>query len=376
MFGKRMNVLTFRGIKIGIDFSWFFIAILLTWTLAAGYFPMHHPNLSPGVYWLMGILGMIGLFICVVLHELGHAIVAKHYKLPVEHITLFLFGGVAEIKKEPRSPKVEFLMAIAGPIVSIVLVFMMYLLMLAGERWGWSVIAVGVLSYLALINAVIVIFNLIPAFPLDGGRIFRAILWGWKKNFAWATKTAARFGMVFAFFLIFAGVFFFISGNFLAGFWLMILGWFLQKAASSAVVQFQIGKELRGVKVANFMTKDPIEVSPDITLRDFIDDYLYKSHHHLYPVTEKGKLLGSISLREVKAVAPEEWKKTTVKKVMVPVSEIKAISPDTSAVEALEIVQQMEMPTLLVLKEKRVVGILTAQDLFKVIALKLELGTN
>jgi len=377
MFGRRLNIVTIGGIKIGIDFSWVFIAILLTWTLAGGYFPFQFPHLSGETYWLMGALGMLGLFVCIVLHELGHAVVAKHYKLPVEQITLFLFGGVAEIKKEPKSPKVEFLMAIAGPIVSVVLAAGLYVLAQAGERLEWSVVAIGVISYLATINLIIVVFNMIPAFPLDGGRVFRALLWWWKKDFSWATKVAARLGSGFGFFLIFFGIFLlFITGNIVMGVWLMILGFFLQKAASSSLVQFQIGKELRGIKVSKFMTKDPISVPPDITIREFIDEYLYQSHHHLYPVTEKRTLIGYVSLREVKSLTPEEWVKTPVKKAMVPASSFRTISPDTSASQALALIQEANLPALFVVEDKRLIGILTAQDLFKLISLKLELESD
>ena len=304
----------------------------------------------------MGALGMLGLFVCVILHELGHALVAKHYKLPISHITLFIFGGVAEIKKEPKTPKVEFLMAIAGPIVSIILAAGLYVLTMIGHHGGWPVEVVAVTAYLALINIVIVIFNLIPAFPLDGGRVLRSILWWLKKDFGWATKVASRMGSAFAFILIFLGIFALIGGNFLSGIWFIILGLFLQRAASSSRTQYYVDRELRGEKVSKFMTKDPISVPPDITIKEFVDDYVYHTYHHFYPVTEKGQLLGYISLREVKSLLPEEWKKTLVKQVMVSSSKFKAVSPDTSALEALNLLNQTDMPVLLIVEGKRLKG--------------------
>ncbi len=373
MFGKRFNFLKFAGIKIGIDISWLFIALLLSWTLAAGFFPFKYPNLAHGTYWLMGIAGMLGLFACIVLHELGHAMVAKHYKLPISQITLFIFGGVAEIKKEPQSPKVEFLMAIAGPAVSFIIVFVMYYLTQLGDQLGWPVPVRGVTSYLALINALIVGFNLIPAFPLDGGRVFRAILWGLKGNLEWATKIAARFGWGFGLILVFFGIFSFITGNFMAGIWSAILGLFLQHAASSSQTQFYVSDLLQHKKVQKFMKKSPISVSPDITVKELVEKYVYHSHHHLYPVTEKENLVGYISLLEVKSLAPEDWEKTSVKKAMVPIAKFQTISPNASALEALELMQQIELPTLLVVEGKQLVGILTTQDLLKQISLKLEL---
>jgi Zn-dependent protease/CBS domain-containing protein len=373
MFGRRFNFLTVAGIKIGIDFSWFLIAILLAWSLAAGYFPHFYPNYSPGTYWLMGIGGMIGLFICIILHELGHAMVAKYYKLPISQITLFIFGGVAEIKKEPQTPKVEFLMAIAGPIVSIVLAGILYLLTILGRHASWPIPVVAVTGYLALINIILAIFNLIPAFPLDGGRIFRSILWWIKKDSAWATKVASRIGAGFGMVLIFLGIFSLITGNFIAGIWFIILGMFLQRAAVMSRSQHFIAQELRGEKVQKFMTKNPISCPPSISIQEFVNEYVYHSYHHLYPVTENENLIGYVSLKEVKLTPIENWKKVLVKEVMVSASEFKTVSPETSALEALDLINQTGMPILLVVKGKRLVGVLTAQDLFKLISIKLEL---
>jgi Zn-dependent protease/CBS domain-containing protein len=373
MFGRRFNFLTVSGIKIGIDFSWFLIAILLAWSLAAGYFPHYYPNLPLSTYWIMGIAGMLGLFACVILHELGHAMVAKHYKLPISQITLFIFGGVAEIKKEPKEPKVEFLMAIAGPIVSVILSGGLYLLTILGQHTFWPVPVIAVTAYLALINIVLAIFNLIPAFPLDGGRIFRSILWWIKKDSGWATRIASRMGSGFGMILIFLGIFSLITGNFISGVWFIILGLFLQRAAAMSRSQHYITHELRGEKVLKFMSKNPISVPPDIPIQEFVDQFVYQSYHHLYPVTENKTLIGYVSLREVKLIPPENWKKVLVKEVMVPVSEFKTMSPETSALEALDLINQTEMPILLIVKGKQLVGILTAQDLFKLISIKIEL---
>lgn len=373
MFGKRFNFLTIAGLKIGIDISWFFIAFLLAWSLAAGYFPFHYHNLSTGTYWLMGIIGMLGLFVCVVLHELGHAFVAKYFKLPISQITLFIFGGIAEIKKEPSSAKVEFLMTIAGPIVSVLLAIVMYLVTLLGTHLGWPVPVLGVTYYLAFINLILAIFNLVPAFPLDGGRILRAILWWWKNDLGWATRIATRLGSGFGLALIFFGILLLFMVNFLTGFWLIIIGWFLHRAATENRSQFYVRKELEGAKVAKFMTKNPIAVPPDITLQEFIDQYVYQSHHHLYPVAKEGRLIGYISFKEVKMIPHAEWKTASVQTNMVPRAQFQTISPETSALEALDLIQQTAGSTLLVESNHQLVGILTAQDLFKVISLKLEL---
>lgn len=372
MFGKTFNIISVAGFKIGIDISWFFIAILLTWTLAIGYFPFYYPHLTEGSYWLMGFFGMLGLFISVTLHELGHAIVARHYGLIIQQITLFIFGGVAHMKREPTSPKAEFFIAIAGPIVSIIIAICMYLLWVIGQKNDWPLQILGILNYLALINTVIVIFNLVPAFPLDGGRVLRAILWWWKNNLALATSISAKMGSGFGFGLIFLGLLSFITGNLFSGLWWMILGLFLHQAASASQTQFYVKQGLEGEPVAKFM-KTPISVPPDLTIKEFVDQYVYQSYHHLYPVAENDILLGYISLKEIKSISHDEWNKILVKNIMVPSKQFRTISPQESAMEALNVLQESDMYTLLVVKDNHLLGILTTQDLFKLISVKIEL---
>ena len=373
MFGRRLHIFTSLGIKIGIDLSWIFIAVLLSWSLAAGHFPYYYPNLSSEIYWLMGISGMVGLFACILLHEMGHAVVAKHFNLPVTHITLFIFGGVAEIKKDPPNPKVEFLVSIAGPIVSVILAFLMYALTLFGEEYGWPVEVVGITSYLAMINAILVLFNMIPAFPLDGGRVLRALLWWWKDNLGWATNVAASLGIGFGFVLLVLGFLSLVSENFITGVWLIIIGLFLQGAAASYRTQYYVGKGLRDQKVAKFMTANPISVPPDITIKTFVEKYVYDSFHHLYPVTDNGKLIGTVSTKEIKSLPHASWEETLVEQVMVPESNFRTVTPDTSAIDALTIMNQTDSPTLMVLEGCHLVGIVTSHNLFKIVSLKLEL---
>lgn len=313
----------------------------------------------------MGLVGMLGLFICILLHELGHALVAKIYKVPTAQITLFIFGGIAEIKKEPPTPRAEFFIAIAGPIVSLFLSGLFYLLI------GGPPFIHGVLSYLAAVNAVIAVFNMIPAFPLDGGRVLRALLWGWKNNYAWATTIATRLGWGFGLALIILGLVSFIFGNFLAGLWLVIIGLFLQGAATSSQTQLTVGRALKNEKVQSFMKRDPESVSPDLTIAQFVEHHVYQSHHHLYPVTDNHRLLGYITLHEVKTLSPSQWPHKTVQELMLPL--LQTITPQTNALEALNFMRESNQPTLLVVDGQKLVGLLTAQDLFKQIALKIDL---
>lgn len=377
MFGKPIPLMKLAGFKIGLDISWFFIAFLLAWTLATGYFPFTYPDLTAFTYGIMGILGMLGLFVSVVLHELGHAVVARHFNIPIERITLFIFGGVAELKQEPTSPKADFLVAIAGPLVTLALAAFFYTLTLLGRSLALPIPFIAITNYLTLINIVVFFFNLVPAFPLDGGRVLRALIWWKTNNLAFATKVATYLGAGFGFILIFFGILSFIVGNVFMGLWWMILGLFLYQAAAASKTQLYVKKELENEKVKRFMTKNPISVAPDITLKNFIDQYVYQSHHHLYPVVEGDNLLGYISLKEVKSVPATEWEHLSVRKLIVPLSSLKTITPLTSAFDALNLFQQADTTTLLVVNEhNQLVGLLTAQDIFKLISIKLELEPN
>jgi len=373
MFGKRFHLIEVNGISIGFDISWFFVAILLTWTLSAGYFPVYYPGLDRAAYLLMGLAGMFGLFGSVILHELGHALTAQRFDLPISRITLFIFGGIAELKKEPPNPKAEFLVAVAGPIVSIVLSGFFGMSASLGERGGWPAPFVAVMSYLSAINLIIVIFNLIPAFPLDGGRMFRSFLWWRKGRLGWATRVSSRIGSGFGFILIFLGVLVLISGNFIAGMWWMILGLFLQQAASSSRTQYYIKKALQGEKVKSYMVKELHTVSPNITVQELIDQHVYKTYHHLYPVVNGKELLGYVSLEEVKNLDRTKWKEKNVKDVLIPLNQIDTLAPNTDVMEAFSTFHKTPAESLLVTENHQLAGLLSASDLSKIISLRLEL---
>lgn len=370
MFGKRIHILTIKGISIGIDLSWLFIAILLTWSLSAGYFPHYYPGLDPATYLFMGLLGMFGLFVSIVLHELGHALTAKYFHFPISRITLFLFGGVAELKKEPTSPKSEFLVAIAGPVVSFALILLFRTIAEIGKMFDGPSSLIAVANYLSLINFVVVLFNLVPAFPLDGGRVLRAFLWWKNGSLGWATKITCQIGSGFGFFLIFLGVFALISGNLLAGIWWMILGLFLQQAATMSQAQYDIGKIFERQKIEKYMVKDPVTVAPDLTINEFLDRYFYTSFHQLYPVVKEAKLLGYISLDEVKSSEKESWNETKVEHILVPLNQVKTLSKNDKVTKALKILQKSPTESILITdSEGDLAGLLCAHDLFKIISL-------
>jgi Zn-dependent protease len=232
MFGKRIHLFKLLGFEVNIDLSWIIIAVLIAWSLSTGLFPYQFKNLSPQAYWIMGIIGVIGLFLSIIVHEFSHSLMARKYGMPMKGITLFIFGGMAEMTDEPTSPRAEFMMAVVGPLSSLAIAFGFYLLLVAGKQTGWPQPVNGILGYLALINGLLAAFNTIPAFPLDGGRILRSILWGWKKNIRWATKLSSRIGKGFGILLIVFGFFNVLRGNFIGGMWWFLIGMFIQGAAS------------------------------------------------------------------------------------------------------------------------------------------------
>ena len=235
MFGKSIDLFKVFGFEIRIDLSWVFLAILIAWSLSAGLFPFRYEGLSTQTYWIMGIVGAFGLFFSIIVHEMSHSLVARRYGMSIKGITLFLFGGVAEMKQEPPTPRAEFMMAIAGPISSICLAVIFYVFSQVTKSAGGPEAVYGVIKYLAWINGILAVFNLVPAFPLDGGRMLRAVLWGWKNNLRWATRIAAGIGSGFGLLLIFMGILQFFSGNFIGGMWWFFIGMFVRGAAKDVV---------------------------------------------------------------------------------------------------------------------------------------------
>jgi len=284
MFGKRIDLFKLFGFEVRIDLSWVILAIFIAWSLSAGLFPFRYEGLSSQTYWIMGIVGAIGLFFSIVVHELSHSLVAGHFGMPIHGITLFLFGGVAEMKKEPPSPRAEFMMAIAGPLSSILLAAVFYMIAQITQNAGWSEAVYGVIKYLAWINGILAVFNLVPAFPLDGGRVLRAALWGWKKDLKWATRIAAGFGSGFGLFLILMGILQFFGGNFIGGMWWFFIGMFVRSAAKMSYSQLLVRKALQGETVGRFMKKEPVTVPPSTTVEELVEDFIYRHQFKILTV--------------------------------------------------------------------------------------------
>ena len=284
MFGRPVTLFKIFGFEVKLDISWLFLAALITWSLARGLFPEYYKGLPSAAYWWMGAAGAVGLFLSIVIHELTHSLVARYYGISMKGITLFIFGGVAQMEDDPPNPKAEFMMAIVGPLSSCLIGIFSFLLYTFGEKSGWPVTINGVLTYLTWLNIVLAVFNLIPAFPLDGGRVLRSVLWSWKKDIRWATGIAAQIGSGFGILLIIMGVVYIISGNFVGGLWWFLIGLFLRSTAQMSYQQLLARNIFNTKKVNELMVKNPVTVPRSISLEEFIRDYVYKHHFQMYPV--------------------------------------------------------------------------------------------
>lgn len=372
MFTKRIPLGNLFGVPVYMDLSWFVVAVLITWSLATSLFPSQYKDLGPSTYWFMGLAGAIGLFLSILAHELGHSVVAQQFSVPIRGITLFLFGGVAELAREPPSAWAEFWVAIAGPAVSAV-VALGFLGLGAVAPLFLPVPITGVLSYLGWVNGLVVVFNLIPAFPLDGGRVLRSLIWSWRGDLRQATRITATLGTAFGTFLVLMGIFTLLQGGLIQGIWSVMIGVFLRNGAQMSYQQALIRRALEGETISRFMTTTVIGVPHSLTIQQFVDDYLLHFHHKLYPVFSANQLLGSITSRDVLRVARGDWQTHTVGQMLQPLNAENTISPQADAMEALARMNREQQSRLMVVRDGQLVGVLTLKDLIDFMALKVEL---
>jgi Zn-dependent protease/CBS domain-containing protein len=373
VFEKAPTIFTLFGFKVKLDFSWLILAFLITWTLAAGYFPSSYEGLDTSTYWIMGIIGAIGIFVSIIFHEMSHSLAARIFDLPITGITLFVFGGVAEMDDEPQNPRSEFFMAVAGPVASVLLgVFFMLI-----EMWlsstSISEPVTGVVGYLSFINFILAGFNLIPAFPLDGGRILRATIWHFNDNLKKSTKIAAYFGSAFGIILIILGILNVIGTNLIGGLWWILIGWFIRNASRMAYRQLLFRRALEGESIERFMSKDVVSVSPDISIREFVENVVYKHHFKMYPVTEGEQLLGYIETKTIREIPSENWHQQSVKDHMKTIGNDNSVSTNTDPMEVLTLMNRNDSSRILVVDNNQLKGIIVLKDMLKFLSLKIDL---
>jgi Zn-dependent protease/predicted transcriptional regulator len=352
------------GIPIRMHFSWLIIFGLITWSLSTYYFPQAAPDLPTASYWMKGTLAALLLFASVTFHELAHSFVAQRYKISIESITLFIFGGIAQMKGEPANPRAEFRIAIAGPLSSFFLSVLFFFL--SGNTTGGIK---ALFSYLAQINLIIGVFNLIPGFPMDGGRVLRSVIWEKKKNFYYATQKASSIGQKIALFFIIFGIFSILTGM-SGGLWLMLVGWFLYTAAQASYQQSTLQESLSGIKVRDIMVKDIVTLSSFITVDESVNNYFLRYGYGGFPIIDDGKFLGIVTLKEVKNIHRENWGKEKVADILVPHDKRWEVSPEDDVIKALELMIKEDKGRLVIIENNKLSGLITRNGIARYVQIR------
>ncbi len=359
------------GIPIGLHFSWFFIFGLVTWSLAAGFFPEEYPGLPTAAYWFLGAVTSLLFFGSVLVHELAHALVALRNKLPVRAINLFIFGGVAELTQEPRSAGAEFRIAIAGPLASLALAALFGGLWLLDHQIPYLA---APSIWLARINLLLALFNMIPGFPLDGGRILRAVVWAYSDNLRQATQVATVSGQVVAFGFISIGLYLVLVGNFFNGLWFVLIGWFLQNAAAASLTYSNLQESLRGVTVSQAMQRNLPQVPGLLPLSRLVEENVLREGRDSFIVADNGNTRGLLTLGDISAIPARQRRHLTTQQAMVPLERLVKVEPETEVLTALQLMEEAKVKQVPVVKDNRVLGLLSRDGVFNHLRLRSELG--
>ncbi len=358
------------GIQITLDYSWLIIFVLVLWSLSSGYFPHHYPGQDIQTYWIAGFIAAILFFFSILAHELSHSLVAIHSGIKIPEITLFIFGGVSRLSEEADDPKTELKIALAGPLSSFALALLFLGVKLTLEEKQSSMF-VAIFDYLSWINIALGIFNLIPGFPLDGGRVLRA-LWWWKTgSLKQATKVASDMGKGFALALMVLGGLQIFTGSLIGGLWFIFIGMFLRGVAESGYQEMVMKQALEGVQVQEVMIPEVVSVQPNLPLNRLIKDYFFRYGYRGFPVIQEGAVLGVVSLSNVKDIPETEQQTRTVAEVMTPISDKITIPPETPLTEALQKMIREEIGRLLVVQSnQKMVGMITKNGLLRFLEIK------
>jgi Zn-dependent protease len=360
------------GIPIGLHLSWFLVFGLVLFSLGTGYFPREYPQLSTGVHLVLAAITTILLFGSVLLHELGHALIALRNRIPVKGITLFVFGGVAQITREPETPGAEFRIAIAGPLVSLALAGAFGVLYLIDRNIP---LLAAPSEYLMRLNFLLVLFNMIPGFPLDGGRVLRSIIWKTTGSQARATQIASAGGQLVAFGFISLGLLSLFTGQAINGLWLIFIGWFLQNAAASAGQQMRVQQKLRGVSVWQAMEREPGMISPLTPLSQVVEErVLQRGESAFFVVNYDGTVAGLITLQDITRIPQAQWRFTTVGQAMVPIQRLLQVDAGAELLAALQMMEENEAHHAAVVQDNRTVGLLSREQVMRYLRLRAELG--
>ena len=363
------------GISLRLHYSWFFIFALITWALAANYFPSTQPTWSLSMKIGAGLITSFLFFGSVLFHELMHSLVALKEGIQIQSITLFILGGVSQMTGEPQTAKDEFRMAGAGPLSSLVLggVFFGIYYALRGTNTGAAQFGAAISYYLGFINILLGVFNLIPGFPLDGGRVLRSLLWWRGRNLQSATKTASNIGRVFGFLFIFGGIWLIFSGNFFNGIWLALIGWFLESAAVGSYRQMLMQDMLKGHVASDVMSQDCTVVPPDITVEKLVNENILTSGRRCFPVTSNSHVEGLITMHNIRSVPRDRWSTELVRDAMTPLGSLKSVGPDEDLNAVLKIIAQDDINQVPVIYQGKIVGVVGRDNIINFINTRAEL---
>ena len=372
--GGAFNLGKIFGIQFRLHYTWFIIFVLITGSLSWQYFPLVYPDWNTLTYWVTGIVTSLLFFTSVVAHELAHSLVGRANGIPVKSITLFIFGGVAHMTREAARHGAELKMAAAGPISSLAIGGLFFLLHLLIQGISEPIAAMA--FWLAQINVALAVFNLIPGFPLDGGRVFRALLWRFSGDYKRSTRIATRVGRGVGYLFILGGllIIFLLPQQWFSGLWLAFIGWFLDNTASASYRQAQWQEALQGLTASEMMTSDCPVVPSNITIRNLVQDYIFTSGHGYFLVTDESELKGILTLRNIKSVTQPNWEVTQVKHVMTPVEKLKIAYPDQDVLSVLEQMDEGNINQMPVVSEGRVIGLITRDNLIRLLYTRSKLG--
>lgn len=377
MFFKRVTLFRFFGFDVRADASWIFLSIFISWTLSTRIFPPLLPGLDPDAYQLMSVIAIGGLIFSVIAHEVAHAVIAEYYHMPIRAITLFVFGGVAEMKGEPSHAKGEFLMAIAGPIMSLLLALFFTAAAKLVVALPMAEMLAVILTWLGTLNFYIAVFNMMPAFPLDGGRALRAILWKVKNNLVVATRIASNLGALFAYGLMSWGCHrLIVEDDLVSGIWMSILGLFVFASGAHAVRETESRSLLAQENVRRFMHPQVTPVPPTLTIAEVVEKYAFAHYQHDYPVVEDGRIVGVLALKDVLQLERSKWQWLHVASLMQPVSSNNVIAPDASAADALDILQRTHRGQLMVAEHGTLLGTVEYRDLMAFMQVVMQIDNN
>ncbi|MBP1743087.1 MAG: putative zinc metalloprotease [Firmicutes bacterium] len=352
-----------KGILIEVNASWFIIFALVTYSLAASYFPVYYPEFDSTTRWVSSSAIALLFFVSVLLHELSHSLVSIKLGMPVKRITLFIFGGVAQIEQEPDEPVKELKMAIAGPAMSIFLCVLFFLLSVALRSFGAPQAAVVSLQYLSTINLTLAIFNLFPAFPLDGGRVLRAIIWRFSGSLQKSTRIASAMGSIFGYFLIAFGIFMLLNNIIINGIWLVFIGWFINQMSRESYQSMLLSDIFDKIKVGEFMTGKVVTIDRSVSVQELVDNYFLKYKFAVFPVSQEGRIIGIVSAASVKQLDAAARPQTSVGSITTPLSDKLVVSPEDIVSEAMKRLSANGVGRVLVMDQENLLGIVSNTDI-------------